>query len=200
MARLAKLASTYEKVTCLEWTTFNRYPVRAIVGELEQWTNNDDSSFRNLQEFEDADARRDRFHCTEAWRHAIILYTLRVFTEKLDQHGLQSTSYLARIVLDHVRCIRKYSSTQKQVLIPVFLAAGETGDENGRDFVRQYCKHWSSRSRYFMFDTAETIIERIWDDWQVLTRDVYWWGVKVGGGSSSKRRQDDPMRSQILLG
>jgi Fungal specific transcription factor domain len=205
MARLAKLASTYEKVASLncEWTTFNLLPVERLVDELKNWKNEDEFSFQDLEDcedHEDPDMKRDRFHCSEAWRHAIILYAVRVFAKKQDQRGLQSIDFLSRIILDHIRCIKQEALIQKQVLIPVFLAAAEVGDESDRDFAREYNSNWSSRCRYYMFETAQMILERIWASWEAETRDVYWWGVTVRGGSWSRGRQDHPMASQLLLG
>lgn len=202
MAHLAKLASTYEKVASLncEWTTFNLLPVDLQVEELKNWKNEDDCSFKDLEDHEDPDAKRDRFHCSEAWRYAIILYAVRVFAKKQDQRGLQSISFLSRIILDHVRCIKQEALIQKQVLIPIFLAAAEAGNESDRAFARQYNNNWSSRCRYYMFETAQMILESIWAGWEADTRDVYWWGVTVRGGSWSRGRQDYPMANQLLLG
>lgn len=200
MARLAKLASIYEKVAAMEWTTFNMLPVDIIVEEVKDWNNSEDISFQEIEELEDMDAKRDRFHCIEAWRHAIFLYTIRVFTKKQNQCGLLSTTHLARVILDHIRCIKQDRIIQKQLLIPLFLAAAETGDETDRTFVQQYCKHWSSTSRYSMFETTEMIIKDIWVDWHPSTRDVYWWGSKVSSGSVLKGRREDPMATRLLLG
>jgi hypothetical protein len=201
MARLAKLAAMYEKVALInsEWATFNLFPVEAIVEEVKKWRNEDDTTYHDTATTEDINAKRDRFHCSETWRYAIILYTVRAFTRKLDWQGLQSTTFLARMILDHIRCIRKNQIVQKQVLIPIFLAAAELGDETDRAFVRQYCKHWSASSRYTMFETAGTVIERIWAGWEDQNRDTYWWGIAIGGGSS-RGRQDQPMASQFLFG
>ncbi len=202
MARLAKLASTYVKVASLncEWTTFNLLPVELLVDELKNWRNEDDCSFQNLEDNEDPDLKRDRYHCSEAWRYAIMLYAVRVFAKKQDQHGLQWIKFLSRVILDHIRCIKQDALIQKQVLIPIFLAAAEAGDESDRTFARQYNHNWSSRCRYYMFETAQTILEKIWVDWDQDTRDVYWWGVTVQGGCWSRARHEFPMANQLLLG
>jgi hypothetical protein len=201
MARLAKLAAMYETVISLnsEWANFNLFPVEAIVDEVKNWKNNDDMSYQDIMPSEDVNVKRDRFHCSEAWRYAIILYTVRVFAKKLDFQGLLSAYFLARVILDHIRCIRQDEIIQKQVLIPIILAASEIGDHSDRVFIRQYCKHWTATARYFMFETAGMVIEHIWADWQEETRDKHWWGIIIGG-RSSKQRQDEPMASQYLFG
>jgi hypothetical protein len=200
MARLAKLASIYEKVTAVDSTTFNMLLVGTIVEEVKSWNNTEDICFQEIHELDDMSAKRDRFHCIEAWRHAIFLYTLRVFTKKQDQRGLQSISHLKRVILDHIRCIKQDMIIQKQILIPLFLAGAEIGDETDRAFVEQYCKHWSYTSRYSMFENAEILMKHVWADWCVSIRDVYWWGVKVSSENPLKSRREDPMANRLLLG
>lgn len=200
MARLAKLASIYEKVSALEWTSFNMLPVDSIIEDVKNWKNTDEICSMDVDELEDMDAKRDRFHCIEAWRHAVVLYALRVFTRKQDHRSLQSINHIKRVILDHIRCIKEDMIIQKQILIPLFLAAAETGDAKDRAFVQQYCKHWSSKSRYSMFENTEVIIKCVWADWHAATRDTYWWGVKVRSGSPLKSRREDPMATRLLLG
>ena len=102
------------------------------------------------------------------------------------QQRLQSNGFLSREILDHIRCIKQENLVQKQVLIPIILAVGETGDESDRPLIREYCTNWSSRSRCDMIETAQIILENIWAGWEEQTRDVYWWGETVTGGSWAK--------------
>lgn len=182
MARLSSLASTYEMVLTMEWTTFNTLPIEQIMEQLQNWTNPKDATANTIAETTDEpDSRRNAFHCIEAWRHAILLYAHRVFYRPQSVQGLRSVSHLARVVLDHIRCIPDTAIVQKQTLLPVFLAAAEIGhdDERTRGFVRQYCSHWTLTARYSMFETVGSLLERIWADWNPSTRQVYWWGCKV---------------------
>lgn len=61
---------------------------------------------------------------------------------------------------------------QKQLLLPVFLAGCETTDEKLRQEAREYCAWWNERTRYGMFDTANTLMEEAWADDRAGT----WWG------------------------
>lgn len=202
MAQLAKLASIYELTTHMEWTSFNRFPVDAVIEEVKAYHNEEDvatGDFGHLDE--DPDVRRNRFHCVEAWRHSIILYACRVFTPKQDGNGTRLITHLARVILDHVRCIPNSDILQKQVLLPVFLAASEVGDARNRAFVREWCKYWSITSRFYMFETAANLLEVIWKDWDTSTRDVYWWGIKIGPESWPKYNSMEPhMVLELLLG
>ena len=214
MAQLAKLATTYEATRTMEWVTFNTFPVEQITAHLQTWTNPKDTTAAQIAQTLDGDDdgdpehRRNAFHCIEAWRHAIILYAQRVFHRPQSSGGLRAITHLARVVLDHVRCIPGNTDTmvQKQTLLPVFLAAAEVGDETTRDFVRQYCAHWSATARYSMFGTVATLLERVWADWRPETRETYWWGDKVGylsrdgGGGSGGSSADDGLVAELLLG
>ena len=181
MRRLAKLASIYEKVKDLEWTTFSTVPVDLICHSVAEWKNPEDVDLdeAGISGDDDLDERRNRYHCVEAWRHAILLYCRRVFTRQQNTAGLRAINHLSRQIMDHIRCIPQTAVVQKQTLLPVFLAAAEAGDEATRDFARQYCRHWSITAGYFMFETVGILLESIWTDWDAADRSIYWWGVKV---------------------
>jgi hypothetical protein len=201
MARLAVLASTYEKVLTMEWATFSTFPVEEIIEHVQKWENSEDATADSIAwTDDDPENRRNRFHCIEAWRHAILLYAYRVFYRPQTDTGLRSITHLARVVLDHVRCIPDTAMVQKQTLLPVFLAASEVGDEPTRVFVRQFCSHWSSTARYSMFGTVATLLETIWAGWDISARSVYWWGVKVGNNNSESASGDEGLVSELLLG
>lgn len=183
MYRLARLVVIYEKTLQMEWTIFNPAGVEGIIEEVKTFVNEaaiDPDDTEDPEE--DANARRNRFHCIEAWRQAILLYTCRVFTRKQTPHQLRQIDHLTRVILDCVRCIPETDIVQKQMLLPVFLAAAEIGDERNKLLIRQYLKHWSQVSRFYHFESVTAILEDIWRDRGEATRDVYWWGVKIPCG------------------
>jgi hypothetical protein len=198
MARLAKLAAIYEKTTMMEWTIFNDLPVQMVVEEVRGFNNVEAVGFSDLDNLEgEPDTRRNRFHCIEAWRHAIMLFVARAFCQKQDVFGIRKITHLARIILDSVRCIPQTEFFQKQLLLPVFLAGSEAESEIDRAFVRQYIQHWNETSRFEHFGSAGELLEDVWKDWDASTRDVYWWGVKIGHQSTNRT---DFMVSEALLG
>ncbi|KAI2727352.1 transcriptional regulator family: Fungal Specific TF [Penicillium roqueforti] len=181
MARLAKLACIYQRTIQMEWTIFNFRPVRTIIAEVKGYVNKEKVEWDELNDLsEDFNLRRNRYYCIEAWRHAILLYIYHVFTKKPDDRELRMIDYFSRVILDCVRCMPCSDTTQKQVLLPVFLAAAEVGDENTRSMVREYCNHWRDVSRIYHFETASSLLDSIWKDWDPSTRSSYWWGLKVG--------------------
>lgn len=205
MARLSILASTFEKVQALNeespWVTFSTVPVEAIIAEVTQWTNPEGATAESIAWTDDNPEKRlNRFHCVEAWRNAILLYAYRVFSRPQTTAGLRSITYLARVVLDHVRCIPDTDVVQKQTLLPVFLAASETGDESTRDFVRNFCGHWTATARYSMFGTVGTLLENIWAGWDVESRHVHWWGTIVENSDRESPGGEKGLVSELLLG
>lgn len=198
MARLAKLAAIYEKTTRMEWTIFNDLPVQLVVDEVQRFENVEAVNAADLETLEDdPDAKRNRFHCIEAWRHAILLFAARAFCKNQDQNGIRKITHLARIVLDCVRCIPQAEFFQKQVLLPVFLAGSEIGAETDRTFVRQYLQYWNKTSRFEHFGSARDLLEDIWRDWNVSNRDICWWGIKIQHQPATPA---DSMVTEALLG
>ncbi|KAI5460158.1 fungal-specific transcription factor domain-containing protein [Mariannaea sp. PMI_226] len=204
MWRLAGLAHIYERTVNMEWTIFNRLPVDSIMEEVRNFVNYDDFSFHDVgnTSLADVNARRNRFHCIEAWRHAILLYVARVFTPKQDASSIDRIDYYARVIIDSVRCIPPTDAIQKQLLLPIFLAASEVGDDFNRSFVRDYCQHWSNAIHFHQFQTVTALLEEVWMDWDPDTRDTYWWGIKTkqGTGDSANLHEGGWMVQELLLG
>ncbi|MCJ1365475.1 hypothetical protein MMC16_004597 [Acarospora aff. strigata] len=140
-------------------------------------------------------ARRDRFHCAEAWRQALLIYILRVFKPR--SGSTQKISLISRVVLDHVRSIRQIDLVQKQVLLPVFLAGSEISDDYGRQSAQNYCDFWTEKNRYFLFSQARLLLEEVWKERKDSEIDDFWWGVVV-----DRHEQESPeqISYQYLLG
>lgn len=181
----------------MEWLTFNLNPIVQIEEQLRSWmhpsfaapsynqTNPsvDDGTRTHPLDEDTFHAHQDRHHCAEAWRHALLLYIDRLFRWDRSQIRPLSIPCLARLTLNHVKCCRRTSQTQKQLLLPVFLAGSETGDEEMRDMARGYCRWWSERSRYNMFHSVPVLLEDIWNG------DTWWGDVvdeKTKGASSAE--------------
>jgi hypothetical protein len=142
MIKLAKLAAQNEKAEEMEWLVFDTFPVdevedllRELPSSLPDYDSTEDEETLNLGS--------DRYHCDEAWRCALLLYITRVFRWKRDGPIPGTAGYLARVILDHARNIRRSVTFQKQLLLPVFLAGAEVRRQENRDFVREYCQYWT---------------------------------------------------------
>jgi hypothetical protein len=202
MARLAKLAAIKEQVLTMEWTIFDMTPVDQIFTELKSAVNTEDIDLDDLRASqEDPGSRRDKFHCLEAWKHAVLLYICRVFKREQDTGDIRAIDHLARVILDHVRCISRKTFVQKQVLLPIFLAGSELGDETDREFVREYCRYWSRASHFDMFESTRSLLEDVWSQWEASTRNTYWWGFRVGAHHTPATDRDLHGRAdEVLLG
>jgi hypothetical protein len=204
MARFSNLASIYEKTTRMEWTIFDDSPVIAEVMKVTAFVNTEDvlpSELDSLNSSDDIHARRNKFHCVEAWRHAILLYVCRVFSQTKEMRISQKPAHLARLVLDSVRCIPATDFIQKQVLLPMFLAGAELRSGQDREFARKYCKHWSDTSRAYHFESAAEMLEDIWRESDTLSECNYWWGYRVNSQTDrAARKAGVSFVSEVLLG
>ncbi|KAE8366377.1 fungal-specific transcription factor domain-containing protein [Aspergillus caelatus] len=195
--KLAELAHQSTIASTMKWLTFNLTPIVQIEEQLRSWTHSffaapsynqvspsvDEGTGTPPLDEHTFHAHQDRHHCAEAWRHALLLYIERIFRWDRNRIRPLSIPCLARLTLNHVRCCRRTSQTQKQLLLPVFLAGSETGDEEMRDLARGYCRWWGERSRYNMFHSVPVLLEDIWGG------DKWWGGVvdeKTKGASTAE--------------
>lgn len=196
MAELSKLASIYEKTKAMEWTIFNVLPVDVIIEHVRQYRNPECVDVSALEHDEaDVEAQYSRYLCIEAWRNAILLYICRVFRATQDAPSLRQIDHHKRLILDSVRCIPETDFTQKQMLLPVFLAGAEAGTERDRSVARSYCAFWDQTSRFGHFGSAGQMLEEIWAGWAEDNRSDYWWGVLPWTISA-----DGPLATEVLLG
>lgn len=191
LAHLAELAKEREIAACMTWLRFDLSPVEKIEREIQNWrspfyadgyTPNLDSLVESPSDSDsEADSeeqfhsRQDRYHCAEAWRYALLIYIERVFRWDRECPRPVMIKWLVRKTLDHVRCCRRTSQTQKQLLLPVFLAGSETSDLEMRRFTQEYCKWWANRSRYNMFNSASLLLDEIWEREDASS----WWGSVI---------------------
>lgn len=183
---LADLAKQNEIASSMKWLSFEMTPVIGTEREIAAWINHlipptdaDDDQEEEPVPDEQAESRfhehQDRYHCAEAWRYASLLYIERVFKCNGNRRRRpRPISRLVRLTLDHVRCVRRTSQIQKQLLLPVFLAGSETVDEDMRELVKEYCKYWAEKTRYEMFSTVPALLEDIW-------AVEGWWGSVIDG-------------------
>ena len=203
MARLAALAHRHERLSASR-RNIHDADLQLILDEVRSYNHICELvcclSYTHSNSAS-TDGALNRRYCIEAWRHAILLYTLRVFSTNQTNQDLSSISYHARMILDSARCIPPTEPFQKQVLLPVFLAGAEVDDEFNRSFVRTYCRHWSKACNFDQFSGALALLEGIWNDWSPDNRGLHWWGVKIGNGGESVRAEgDNELQQQLLLG
>lgn len=189
---LAELAKQKELASSMEWLTFNMTPIENIERKVIEWQN--EMAPQILEDEEQIHDQQDRYHCAEAWRYSLLVYIERVFKWDRKQRRPFSIARFARTTLDHVRSCRRTSQTQKQLLLPVFLAGSETTDADMRRFVKGYCKHWAEKSRYNMFDSASLLLDEIW-----MASPSQWWGAFIDDKTTASKGPLETV-TQFLFG
>ncbi|EXJ84971.1 hypothetical protein A1O3_05646 [Capronia epimyces CBS 606.96] len=156
--------------------------VTEIEGNLRSYQPPGNEAAYELGDEESLQQARDRYHCCEAIRYSLLIYALRVFrvdnTDAPEPSFTARLRYLSRVSLDHVCSIRPSSPTQKQLLLPIFLAGAETTIDRHRDFIRDYCRQWFETFGYHMFTSVIGILEEVWAAQDVGGR-TSWWGDVV---------------------
>lgn len=199
---LADLAKQKEIASSMKYLSFDMAPIAEAERKITAWKNDavppteepDDAedSLSDEQAESQFHSQQDRYHCAEAWRYALLLYIERVFKCGVHHRRPRSISRLVRLTVDHVRCGRRTSQTQKQLLLPVFLAGSEAADEEMREFVKEYCRYWAEKSRYEMFSSVPVLLEEIW-------ATDGWWGSVIDKKTRSAV-QGQVVGTQFLFG
>jgi Fungal specific transcription factor domain len=180
LVQLARLAHENEVACSMEWVTFNMAPILKLETSIRKWTSPSfsDNTFEDAKDgesYESYQFMQDSYHCAEAWRCTLLIYIERVFKWDRTDSAPQKIHRLARRIIDHVRCCRRSSLIQKQLLLPVFLAGSELTDPDAQELVRGYCAWWTEKSHYEMFQTVGALLEHIWK----RRSNTFWWGVAV---------------------
>ncbi|XXH02482.1 D-aspartate oxidase [Hypoxylon texense] len=199
MFQLGTYAREIELVSHMTCATFDMGPVLEVEKALKEWRtpcfDDPDADFDdpgasglpddwNLTPIQTAHYVQDLYYCAQAWRLALLIYIERVFKWRRGEASITRISLLARKTLNNMLSCRQSVMIQKQLLLPVFLAASETEDEKLRNEARNYCKWWASKSRYEMFITSLGLLEEVWAN---AADPDNWWGAlidqkfKVGG-------------------
>ena len=163
MARLAGMASMYQKAARMGWAAFDDITFRPEISKIRDVVKAERPFLCDrTSDDQRPDWHQNRYHCVEAWRKAILLYTYRIFDRQNDADTPSTIFNLAHGTIDHIRLIARSDEIQKQVLLPVFLAGAEMRTERNRDFVRHYCEYWNKNSESGHFWSAMQLLEVVW--------------------------------------
>jgi hypothetical protein len=182
MARLAVLASMYQNAAAMDWTVFDDLTFKPELLKIRESIKTE-RPFLCSRETGDVNQRPDfhqnRYHCVEAWRKAILLYTYRIFDREVFANAPAMIANLAHGTIDHVRWIAQSDDIQRQVLIPMFLAGAEMRTKGNRDFVRNYCMHWSALPGFRQFQIVLELLEDIWQQSDLTPGIAFCWANRV---------------------
>lgn len=204
MFRICKLAWPLKEASATNMPAFDMDAVLRLENEINQYHNEYHLALDSDDHLTGPNWRvdiYDKHHCVEAWRGALLLYILRVFKSKWVSP--QVIGLASRVILDHIQFISRTGTVQKQVLLPMFLAAAEVSDRRDREMAQEYCRYWTRMNGYSLFKDAEKLLMEIWRERDASEGNDFWWAMvidryeteSVGSMESPKR-----LLPQFLLG
>lgn len=98
-------------------------------------------------------------HMTEAYRFAIILYLLRMFSCNIDEFELD---WLVSSVLYHARATPPASGWSDQLLWPLFHAGLEIKDTRRQEWIRERARCMQSSGGFGNVQSALVLLESAW--------------------------------------
>lgn len=98
-------------------------------------------------------------HLTEAYRHAIALYIIRLFDCSTDE---DEVAWLTQSVFYHAKSTPPLTGWADQLLWPLFHAGLELRDERQREWLRERSRDMQRSGGFANVATAMAILERVW--------------------------------------
>jgi hypothetical protein len=126
---------------------------------IETLSQVQDIKRRLLQRPTHCDKGQNWFHMTEAYRFAIILYLLRLFSCDIDEFELD---WLVSSVLYHARATPPASGWSDQLLWPIFHAGLELKDARRQEWVRERARCMQSSGGFGNVQSALVLLEGAW--------------------------------------
>jgi hypothetical protein len=118
---------------------------------------------------------------TECWRLGLLLYCTRVFHQ--GEEMKQKARLLAEEIMWLVYEIPGHSHTQKQALLPLFLAACEMESFRFRRIAVDFLERWKKKSGIWLNQTALELLQTVWDAVDENPDEDIWWGNFVNPSS-----------------
>ncbi|CEJ59487.1 hypothetical protein PMG11_08111 [Penicillium brasilianum] len=145
---------------------------------IETLSQVQDIKRRLLQRSTHCDKGQNWFHMTEAYRFAIILYLLRLFSCDIDEFEID---WLVSSVLYHARATPPASGWSDQLLWPIFHAGLELKDSRRQEWVRERARCMQSSGGFGNVQSALVLLEGAWKG----QRPVKYIDLMLGRGSGT---------------
>ncbi|KAH9895360.1 hypothetical protein F4778DRAFT_268365 [Xylariomycetidae sp. FL2044] len=173
--RLAHLSAEKRRSTSMEHVRIDNTVVSEIEHSLESWAHSGPASACAYEDEEAMQRDLDTLHCSEAWRHGLLLYVYRVFHWRPGVQVPMAVLHRARTIADHVFAAREESMVSRQALLPLFFAGCELRDPSTRRKILEFCSIWNTRTRYHVFGSAIPLLEQVWAEQEDKgTANVCW--------------------------
>ncbi|GKZ96224.1 hypothetical protein AnigIFM59636_010467 [Aspergillus niger] len=178
LMQVVRLSVEKRQSSSMRYVTFDTTMIAQIEQALESWHHISPAALAFGSE-EDIQKDQDCIHCSEAWRHGLLLYIYRVFRWKPGSPIPTHVVRWARVVVDHVVACRDESMVARQALLPLFFAGCEQRDRSVRQKIVQFCSVWNDRTRYQMFGSTIPLLEEVWAEQEAKGFENVWWGQVV---------------------
>ncbi|KGO42028.1 Protein of unknown function DUF3468 [Penicillium expansum] len=195
--QVVRLGAEKRQSSSMRYVTFDALAISQIEQDLESWHHISPAAFVVGSE-EDIQQDQDCMHCSEAWRHGLLLYIYRVFQWELGSPIPMHVVRRARVIVDHVVACRDEAMISRQALLPLFFAGCEQRDPSTRQNIMQYCSVWNDRTRYQMFGSAIPLLEEVWAEQGMKGFENVWWGHIVDRRHNSTSCY--PLQMRICFG
>ncbi|KAJ5944052.1 fungal-specific transcription factor domain-containing protein [Penicillium verrucosum] len=194
--QVARLSAEKRQSSSMRYVTFDPTVITQIEQVLESWDHISPAALAFGSE-EDIQQDQDCMHCSEAWRHGLLLYVYRVFRWRPGSLIPMRVVRWARVIVDHVVACRDESMIARQALLPLFFAGCEQRDPSVRQKIVQFCSVWNDRTRYQMFGSTIPLLEEVWAEQEAKGFENVWWGHVVDRKHSASCY---PLQMRICFG
>lgn len=180
----------------MRWVVFDNSLLSEIEQTLKSWSHSPLDTAYDDEESMHQDI--DCMHCSEAWRHGLLLYIYRVFRWKPADKAPRDLAARARTIIDHACSCRDGQFLARQALLPLFFAGCEVTDPFSRDKIKTLCSVWNERTRYHMFGAMIPLLENVWAAQEFNGPDYTWWGQIVDDKVSA--RSQHSLQVEVCFG
>ncbi|KAK7997859.1 Cholesterol 7-alpha-monooxygenase [Apiospora arundinis] len=194
--RLARLSAEKSKSSTMQYVKLDDAVISELEQSLEAWQHVSPSTADEDESAMQEDM--DSMHCSEAWRHGLLIYMYRVFRWEPGSRTPVHVARRARVVADHVFACRADGLVAKQALLPLFFAGCELRDESTRGKILEYCSLWNVMTRYHMFESAIPLLNEVWADQEQREFENAWWGQVADRKHEAKPQH--PLRMRLCFG
>ncbi|PWY82289.1 hypothetical protein BO83DRAFT_395441 [Aspergillus eucalypticola CBS 122712] len=179
LMQVVRLSAAKRQSSSMRYVTFDTTMIAQFEQALESWHHISPVALAFGSSEEDIQKDQDCMHCSEAWRHGLLLYIYREFRWKTGSPIPTHVVRWARVVVDHVVACRDESMVARQALLPLFFAGCELRDRSIRQKIVQFCSVWNDRTRYQMFGSTIPLLEEVWAEQEAKGFENVWWGHVV---------------------
>ncbi|KAK8011490.1 hypothetical protein PG990_010455 [Apiospora arundinis] len=189
--RLARLSAEKSKSSAMQYVKLDDAIISELEQSLEAWQHVPPSMADEDEGAMQEDM--DSMHCSEAWRHGLLIYMYRVFRwEPGSRTPAREGGGGPRLRVSGGRPGRQAGPAA------ALFAGCELRDESTRGKILEYCSLWNAMTRYHMFESAIPLLKEVWADQEQKGFENAWWGQVADRKHEAKPQH--PLRMRLCFG